>query len=131
MLTSPLQPDQHLHITDLQFQTKEGQECLQRCLRKGKNSPKRKPLIDIPLVGLDPECPALAMKAYINLRPRNSIYLFCHNNGKPMTRYQFVTVLNKAVHSLKLPTAHFKTNSFRIGAASWLASKGVSYQVIK
>ena len=48
-----------------------------------------------------------------------------------MTRYQFGAVLNKAIHLIKLPMANFKQHLFRIGAASWLASKGMSHQVIK
>lgn len=131
VLTSPFQTDQPLHETDLKFQTKATGEFLQICLRKSKSSQKRKTYIDIPMIGSDPECPVLAMKAYIKLRPNNSIYLFCHKNGKPLTRYQFGSVLSKAIQAIQLPTARFKTHSFRIGACSWLASRGVSHQTIK
>ena len=47
-----------------------------------------------------------------------------------MTRYQFGAALNKAIHLIKLPTANFKSDLYEIGAAPWLAGKGVSHQVI-
>ena len=48
-----------------------------------------------------------------------------------MTRYQLGAALNKAIHLIKILTANFKSHLFRIAAASWLTSKGVSHQVIK
>ena len=131
VLTSPCYPDQPLQITDVIFQHRTGQDFLRVCLRKCKTSQTRKSFIDVPMIGSVPECPVFNMKAYLKLRPTNSRYLFCHCNGKPMTRYQFGSVLSKAMQAINLPTANFKTHSFRIGAASWLASKGVKHQVIK
>ena len=73
-------------------------------------------------------CNALIHK----LRPvRQGHNLFCHRDGSPLTRYQFGAVLSKVISKLQLNTACYKTHSFRIGAATWLARKGVSHDAIK
>ena len=76
-------------------------------------------------------CPVGAVIKFLNLRVASSRFFFCHLNGKPLTRYQFGAVLTKCVNHLGLPSRGFRTHSFRIGAASWLAKKGVSDEVIK
>ena len=131
VFTSSQQPDQPLQVSDVLCTTKAGQNILRIRQRKAKCNQTGKPyIIDIPAIE-STECPLLAMEAFLKIRPHKSVYLFCHINGQPLTRYQFGAVLNKAITALNLPTTHFRTHSFRIGAASWLASKGVSYETIK
>lgn len=78
-------------------------------------------------------CPVTAMQAYLCIRSTlmPDGYLFCHINGSPLNRYQFGAVLGRAIRSLHLSDAHFRSHSFRIGAATWLAHKGVSHERIK
>jgi site-specific recombinase XerD len=77
-------------------------------------------------------CPVKAMQLFLNARPKGSQgYLFCHVENSPLTRYQFGAVLTRVVRRLKLPVTGFKTHSFRIGAATWLSSKGVPDAVIQ
>ena len=131
VLVRSQQPDQPLQVSDVLCTTKAGQNILRIRQRKAKCNQTGKPyIIDIPAIE-STECPLLAMEAFLKIRPHKSVYLFCHINGQPLTRYQFGAVLNKAITALNLPTTHFRTHSFRIGAASWLASKGVSYETIK
>ncbi|KAJ8316309.1 hypothetical protein KUTeg_006323 [Tegillarca granosa] len=40
-------------------------------------------------------CPVNAMKAYLSVRPAASNILFCHSDCKPLTQYQFSSVLKK------------------------------------
>lgn len=40
-------------------------------------------------------CPVLAVQKYLNARSRFSGPLFCHYDGKPLTRFQFVSILQK------------------------------------
>ena len=81
------------------------------------------------MIGSDQACPVLTLKLYLYLKPLNSIYRFCHQNMTPMTRNQFEAVLNKAILFIKLPTANFKSRSFRIGAGKHV--KGGYHQVIQ
>ncbi|XP_062620031.1 uncharacterized protein LOC134281609 [Saccostrea cucullata] len=56
---------------------------------------------------------------------------FSHLNSKPLTEYQFSSMLNKALQFLNIQSTQFKTHSFRIGGATHLYTKGFSEDHIK
>lgn len=58
-------------------------------------------------------------------------HLFAHCNTKPLTQYQFSSMLYKSLKFLEVPTNSFKSHSFRIGGATYLYLKGVSEIQIK
>ncbi|KAJ8306730.1 hypothetical protein KUTeg_015771 [Tegillarca granosa] len=76
-------------------------------------------------------CPVNAMKAYLSVRPASSNILFCHSECKPLTQYQFSSVLKKCLKYFNLPTQQFKSHSFRIGAASLASMKNIPPNVIQ
>lgn len=76
-------------------------------------------------------CPILWLKKYIAMRPKISGQLFVHLDGSPLTRFQFCSVLNKSLEVAGLPKSHYKSHSFRIGAASDSFSYGHSELEIK
>ncbi|KAJ7341559.1 hypothetical protein JRQ81_005805, partial [Phrynocephalus forsythii] len=51
-------------------------------------------------------------------------YLFCHQDGVPLTRYQFWKIKSAALARVGVPGARFGTHSFQIGATSTAASLG-------
>jgi len=57
-----------------------------------------------------------AKKTYISQRPKLNGHLFCHYSGKPVTRYQFSSVLNKALTFMGISNLMIRSHSFRIGA---------------
>ena len=71
-------------------------------------------------------CPVLLLQRYLLQRPNVNGALFCHTNGKPVTRYQFSAVLRKALVSAGMQSDNFKSHSFRIGAASEASANGIS-----
>lgn len=88
--------------------------------------------VSVPICQVSGEvCAVDLMARYLKLRCSLSDYLFCHVNGQPLTRYQFGAILSKCVEYLQLPSRSYRTHSFRIGAATWLSSRGVSDDVIK
>ena len=56
--------------------------------------------------------------------------LLTHLNTKPLTKYQFQAVLQKALQFIGVP-GHFRSHSFRIGMATELAKMGLSESEIK
>lgn len=68
---------------------------------------------------------------YFTIRPSIQGPLFCHLNSKPLTSYQFTSVLHKAIKFLGLDTSTFKSHSFRIGCATHMYSTGVPEEEIK
>ncbi|MES9882771.1 MAG: tyrosine-type recombinase/integrase [Sedimenticola sp.] len=128
VVSSQLQADRPLFITDVEIMAGARQIGIR--LRKSKTNQRGAPTM-VNVFAIDsPCCPVRALQALLIRRPK-SVYLFCHQDGKPLTRYQFGAVLAKATVTLKLPKANYQTHSFRIGAASWLAQKGVADSVIK
>ncbi|KAJ8304040.1 hypothetical protein KUTeg_017623 [Tegillarca granosa] len=62
-------------------------------------------------------------------KPADGI-LFIHEDGSPLTRYQFNAVLRKSIIKLGLPVSVFSSHSFRIGAATTLALKELDSSII-
>ena len=56
--------------------------------------------------------------------------LLTHLNSKPLTKYQFQAILQKALQFIGV-TGHFRSHSFRIGMATELAKQGLSDTEIK
>lgn len=77
---------------------------------------------------LAPLCPVKATLDFIECRPHTPVHhsFLIHLNTKPLTRYQFNSVLQKAIENILPTPGHFGTHSFRIGRATDLALQGTS-----
>ena len=71
------------------------------------------------------------MTVYLNMRPTIQGPLFCHLNGKFLTRYQFHSILSAALRFLNYDVKKFNTRSFRIGAATFAFMNGKAENEIK
>ena len=76
-------------------------------------------------------CPLLNVCNYLSQRPNIQGPFFCHFGGKPLTRFQFTTVLSKVLGVLGVNTKLYKSHSFRKGAASLYHLNGESEEEIK
>lgn len=128
--TSAIEPDRQLQMSDIYFGQSPA-KVMRIQLKKSKtNQAGMAEMVKIhPIKSV--VCPVKAMSQYLNVRPSISGHLFCHVDGSPLTRYQFSAVLTKTLHALHMDTTHYKTHSFRIGAATWLAKQGTSHDTIK
>lgn len=89
------------------------------------------PVLDIyAQIGSD-ICPIYLLKKYLTRRSSNNGPLYCHFSGKPVTRYQFSVVLNKALRGMGIDSSKIKTHSFRIGAASYHFERGTQRRKLK
>ena len=75
-------------------------------------------------------CPVKAMETYLGIRPEGRGPLFCHIDGSPLTRYQFDAVLKKTLFESGVGARQYGTHSFRIGAATTAALKGIPAEQI-
>lgn len=75
-------------------------------------------------------CPVILLKQFLDIRPCKEGTLFCHFDGSDLTRYQFVSVLKKALSTINIDPDRFSSHSFRIGAATSLSMRGVPDDVI-
>ena len=76
-------------------------------------------------------CPVRALIAFAQVRPNLPGSFFCHFDGQALTQYQFNATFRKALSFVGLERSSFRAHSFRIGAASCAAARGVSLDDIK
>ena len=76
-------------------------------------------------------CPVSAVLQYLNLTGYTSGPLFKFKSGEPVTHSFFNSSLKSLLNFIGLNTAVYKGHSFRIGAATSAAARGVPLSVIQ
>jgi hypothetical protein len=76
-------------------------------------------------------CPISALASFSAVRGNVKGPFFASPSGIGVSRACFSTVLNACLSYCNLPVSEFKTHSFRIGGASFLALQGQPTEVIK
>ena len=71
-------------------------------------------------------CPVRALGNYIISRGRSPGPLFCYPDGAPITTSRFRALLAMSLSFNSLQSHHITPHSFRIGAATYAASRGYS-----
>ena len=71
-------------------------------------------------------CPVIYLQQYASLRGTTPGALFCFADGAPVKTIHFTQQLRQALIFCGLDSRRYKSHSFRIGAASWAAEKGLS-----
>ena len=71
-------------------------------------------------------CPVSYLYRYSSIRGSLPGPLFCFADGSPVKTGQFTQQLQQALTFCGLDSAKYKSHSFRIGAASWAAERGLS-----
>ena len=78
-------------------------------------------------------CPVRALKTYLSRTAMDHVGpLFCYSNGTPLSRSQFTKELRALLaHGAGINTVDYAGHSFRIGAATTAASKGLPHWLIQ
>ena len=76
-------------------------------------------------------CPVTAVLAYLKSRGAGKGPLFQLQNGRPLTRARFVIEVKKALDRAGIKSTHFSGHSFRSGAATTAAARGIGDTTIK
>ena len=63
-------------------------------------------------------CLVQAIINCLQARPNGPGFLFCHYSGKPLSRYQFSSVLSKTLNLLGIDSKLYQSHIFRIGSAT-------------
>ena len=77
-----------------------------------------------------PSCPVQSLSQYLQLRGNSPGPLFCYPNQDPVTYNSYHEWFHHLLDLSRIP-GKFNTHSFRIGAATWAASRGVSSTLIQ
>lgn len=76
-------------------------------------------------------CPVGALDYYLKMRGRREGPLFCYPPNIPVSRHEFSNILKESLMFCNLDVNRFKGHSFRIGMASYCASRGMSDSQIR
>jgi len=77
-------------------------------------------------------CPVVGVYNYLQSRNKTgSSQLLTHYNGESVTRYQFNAILKRTLQFVNTKSHCYKSHSFRIGAATEAAARGVPEETIK
>ena len=79
----------------------------------------------------DDLCAVAALMAYLAVRGMQPDPLFQWKDGRPLTREAIVSHVRQALHVLGLESSHYAGHSFRIGAATMAAERGIPDSTIK
>ena len=76
-------------------------------------------------------CPVAALLNYLLVRGKKPGPLFLFQDGKYLTRERLVIALRDVLDKAGLDASKYCSHSFRIGAATTAASKGIEDAIIK
>ena len=122
---------QHLSILDLAVDNPVNPTVLQLYLKRSKTDQFHKGTnVYIGRTG-DDLCPVAALMAYLAVRGMKQGPLFQTKDGQPVSREFVVDNVRQALQALGLESTHYAGHSFRIGAATTAAERGIPDSTIK
>ena len=110
---------------------KAGATRVQVRIKQSKTDPFRRGVnIYVGRTGAD-LCPVSAMLDYLNVRGMSAGPLFKFEDGRPLTRQRFVDEVRKGLKLAGINQDKYSGHSFRSGAATTAAARGVEDSIIK
>lgn len=120
--------DRALQIGDVRFVPAQvhGEGHMHVTIRYSKTDQRgRSTTLIIPEARETDVCPVRALKRYIDMRTPGEGQLFWHFDRSPLTRFQFSSVLKRALEVKGVLNVGFTSHSLRIGACTHFAMLGV------
>ena len=122
----------HLSVRDVAVDDPTHPSIIQIRIKQSKTDPFRKG-IDL-YVGKTGSslCPVVAMMNYLMVRGTKRLGpLFIFSDGRVLTRQRFVDAVRDGLNKAGINSKNYSGHSFRIGAATTVAMKGVDDSIIK
>lgn len=132
--TKNAQNDNVLLLHDVSLSYVQGKAAeVQVCFRKFKHNVRGMPKTISFSHGTAMESAVVAMVEYLKVRPYSvpTEPLFCSVDATPLHRPDFDRILHKCLASCGLDSSRYKGHSFRIGAATDAAERGLSDSQIR
>ncbi len=124
-------PEAHLCPDDIAVDSHSAPTQMRVNIKMSKTDPFRHGVQLFIGVTSDDICPVTAMLAYLAYRGNAPGFLFTFANGRPLTRQRLVKELRSALVLAGVDCRHFSGHSFRIGAATSAAARGIQDATIK
>ena len=123
--------DVHLSFRDIAIDDLKNPLVLRVTIKQSKTDPFRRGVsLYVGRTGMD-LCPVSAMLSYLELRGGKPGPLFLFQSQKPLTRPRFVNAVRDSLKKTGPDEDKYCSHSFRIGAATTAASKGMEDCIIK
>lgn len=124
-------PTAHLSYSDISVNDSDNPSIIAIQLKKSKTDPFRQGVRITIGKTKDKLCPVTALLSYMAARGDRPGPLFIWQDGRPLTRSQFVEEIRKVLKKANLPAEQFAGHSFRVGAATTAASVGLEDSLIQ
>ena len=121
----------HLTFNDIKIINIQNPQALQVRIKASKTDPFRQGVLVCVGRTNKPLCPVAAMLAYMVRQGRGQGPFFKFQDGRPLTRPRFVAEFRTAVAAAGIDPKPYSGHSFRIGAATTAARRGVQDATIK
>ena len=129
-VNSPFDPSLHLTLDDIQVDAPLNPQSVRVFIKCFKTDPFRKGCFIFLGRGSAPLCPVVSLVNYLHLRGPGPGPLFIYQDGTPLSRSKLSVFLKSTLQSAGVP-GNFSGHSFRIGAATTAASRGIPDRLIK
>ena len=128
---STYDPAVHLSLSDVATDAPLNPSALRITVKQSKTDPFRRGVdLWVGRTGTD-LCPVAAVLDYMKVRGPCPGPLFVFTDGRVLTRQRFVDAVRSALETAGIDQSKYCSHSFRIGAASTAAAKGIEDCVIK
>ena len=129
-VNSVFNPDVHMTVSDVQADSEDNPSFFKVSIKCAKTDPFRKNCYIYVGRGDTPICPFVAINNYLEVRGSASGPLLLHRDGSPLSRQKLSCTLQPILHRAGFTGTH-SGYSFRTGAATTAASRGVPDDMIK
>ena len=122
---------QHLTYDDIAVDSKQQPSFITVNIKQSKTDPFRKGVTIVVGHAVGPLCPLVAVLTYMALRRPRQGPLFRFGDGRPLTRERFVAKVREVLQQIGFDQTKYAGHSFRIGAATTAARKGIQDSLIE
>ena len=124
-------PSMHLNFSDVAVDDPSSPAVIKVTIKQSKTDPFRKG-VDLFVGKTNTDlCPVKALLKYLVVRGTQEGPLFSFQDGRLLTRQRFVEEVRKALQQAGIDQSRYCGHSFRIGAATTAAARGMEDSVIK
>jgi len=123
-------PALHLGVVDISVDSDSHPDCLRVRIKASKTDPYRKGCFIHIGKGSFPLCALQALMAYLVVRGNSGGPLFLFQDGRPLSRALLTGSLRQILERAGVP-GNFSSHSFRIGAATVAAYRGIPDHLIQ
>ena len=124
-------PSTHLTPSDIAIDDRDNPTLVQVYLKVSKTDQGRKGISIFLGETRDDLCPVAAISAFLAIRGSSAGPFFQLRGSAPLTKEFFTTRVRSALSALGYDSSLYASHSFRIGAATTAAEKGIEDTIIK